>query len=126
MNKFYFTGRLTKDAEIRTTSSGNKLAKFCVAVNRRVKNEDHPEADFFWCQAWNQIAELIVKYCHKGDKVGIIGHVQTGKYQDKDGVEHERFEIVVDEIEFLSEKRQESSPMPPEPVDPPSQLPFEI
>lgn len=125
MNKIELTGRLTKDAEIKTLDSGMKLAKFCLAVNRRSKKEEHPEADFFWCQAWDKVAELIGKYVHKGDKVGIVGRVQTGKYQDKNGESRDRFEVVVEEIEFLSEKRSNSS-APSEPSVPPTELPFEI
>ena len=125
MNKIFITGRLTKDPEIKTLDSGTKLSRFCVAVNRRAKNGEHPEADFFWCQAWEKVAELIGKYCHKGDKVGIVGRVQTGKYQDSEGVNHDRFEIVVEEIEFLSEKRSDNA-APSEPGEPQSSLPFEI
>lgn len=128
MNKVLLIGRLTKDADVRTLDSGMKLAKFCIAVNRRSKKNEHPEADFFWCQAWDKLADLIGQYVHKGDKVGIVGHVQTGKYQDRDGVEKEKFEVVVEEIEFLSEKRTETSApeTPSAPVAPPTSLPFEI
>jgi single-strand DNA-binding protein len=126
MNKVLLIGRLTKDAEVRTLDSGKKLARFCLAVNRRTKSDDHPEADFFYMLAWEKLADLIGQYCHKGDKVGIVGHIQTGKYQDKNGVDRDKLEVVVEEVEFLSERRSESSPLPPEPVSPPAELPFEI
>lgn len=128
MNKVLLIGRLTKDAEVKTLDSGMKLAKFCVAINRRTKKDEHPEADFVFCQAWDKVADLIGKYVHKGDKVGIVGRIQTGKFQDKDGVNHDRFEVVVEEIEFLSEKKSETSApeTPSAPVAPPAELPFEI
>lgn len=124
MNKVLLIGRLTKDAEVKTLDSGMKLAKFCVAINRRTKKDEHPEADFVFCQAWDKVADLIGKYVHKGDKVGIVGRIQTGKFQDKDGVSHDRFEVVVEEIEFLSDKKSDSAPSAP--VAPPAELPFEI
>lgn len=121
MNKVFFTGRLTKDAEVKTLNTGVKLAKFCIAVNRRGKKD---EADFIFVQAWDKAAGLIEQYCHKGDKVGIVGHIQTGKYQDNNGVSHDRFEVVLEEIEFLSDKKSDSSA--PVPTPPSSALPFEI
>lgn len=126
MNKVLLIGRLTKDAEVKALDSGVKLAKFCIAVNRRGKKEEHPEADFIYAQAWDKIAGLIEQYVHKGDKVGIVGHIQTGRYQDKNGESRERFEVVVEEIEFLSDRKSDSAPVPPTEPAPPTELPFEI
>ena len=72
MNKLTIIGNLTRDPELRTTSTGVNVCSFTVAVNRRQRSqgaEGQPEADFFRVSAWRQLGEICQKYLAKGRKV---------------------------------------------------------
>lgn len=102
MNNVQLVGRLTKDPEIRVIAESQKsVARFIVAVNR-----NRNEADFISCVAFDKKAELLEKYFHKGDRIGVIGSIKTGSYE-KDGRKVYTTEIYVDKIEFLQDKREE-------------------
>lgn len=94
-------GNLTKDVECRTTQSGVKVANFTIAINRRMKSNGEQQTDFFNIVAWRQLAELCEKYLSKGKKVAVIGSIQTRTYE-KDGVKRTAWDILADEVEFLS------------------------
>ena len=105
MNKVVLVGRLTRDPEIRHTQSGAAVASFSLAVSRRKKDE----ADFVPVTAWNKTAELGEKYVKKGDRVGIAGRIQTGSYE-KDGRKVYTFDVIADDLEFLSTKAEREEP----------------
>lgn len=123
MNKFNGIGRLTKDAELTTTTNGVNVARFTIAINRKFRNADGDyEADFINCVAWRNTADLISKYTKKGDRIGICGSVQTRSFDAQDGTKRYVTEIVVDEIEFL-EKKEVTNNENLEPINE-SDLPF--
>ena len=70
MNKLFIVGNLTRDPELRTTSSGISVCSFTVAVNRRRSSTaaGQPEADFFRVSAWRALGENCQKYLAKGRK----------------------------------------------------------
>lgn len=101
MNKTVLLGRLTRDPELKTTQSGLSVVRFTLAVDRRFKNQSgEREADFVSCQAWRQTAEFIAKYFNKGNKLAIVGSIQTGSYE-KDGQRVYTTDVVVDEAYFV-------------------------
>lgn len=103
MNKVFLIGNLTKDPEMRSTQSGVAVCNFSIEVNRRFKNANgEHETDFLNIVAWRQLAELCAKYLVKGRKVAIAGSIQTRTYEAKDGSKRTTFDIVADEVEFLS------------------------
>ena len=104
MNKVYLIGNLTRDPEMRSTSSGIPVCNFSIAVNRRFKNAQtgQQETDFFNIVAWRQLAELCGRYLAKGRKVAVVGSIQTRTYEAQDGSKRSAFDIVADEVEFLS------------------------
>jgi single-strand DNA-binding protein len=121
MNKWTGIGNLTKDVELSTTPNGVSVAKFTIAVSRRFANADgERETDFINCVAWRNQAENLAKYCHKGDKVAVVGALQTRSYEAQDGTKRYVTEIVADEVEFLNtkkdgdkaDKRPELTPLP--------------
>lgn len=102
MNRFFATGRLTKDPEKRTTQSGVSVCTFTLAVDRRYKNANgERETDFFPVVCWRQVADLSAQYLSKGKHVAIAGEVQMRSYE-KDGQKRYVTEIVADEVQFLS------------------------
>lgn len=84
MNKIIMMGRLTRNPEVRSAET-TLVAKFTLAVNRKYKKEDEPEADFFNCTAFGKQAEFVEKYLHKGLKMLISGRVQNNNYTNRDG-----------------------------------------
>ena len=109
MNKVLEIGNLTKDVDLITTTSGVSVAKFTIAVQRKYANQDgEREADFIDCVAWRTQAENLHKYCHKGDKIAVVGAIQTRSYDAQDGTKRYITEVVADEIEFISTKRKEA------------------
>ena len=110
MNKVFLIGNLVRDPEVRATQSGISVCNFTVAVNRRFKKENgEQETDFLNVIAWRQLAELCGKYLAKGRKVAVTGSIQTRTYEAKDGSKRTAWDIVADEVEFLSPQNQQSS-----------------
>lgn len=105
LNNVTLVGRLTADPELKEVGE-NKVCNFSVAVQRSYKNADgNYEADFINCSVWNQIAENLCEYCHKGDIVGIKGSLMQSNYE-KDGVKHYKLEVKVEKVTFLSSKKE--------------------
>lgn len=111
MNKVFLIGNLTKDPEMRSTQSGVAVCNFSIAVNRRFRNPQtgQQETDFLNIIAWRQLAELCSKYLAKGRKVAVTGSIQTRTYEAKDGSKRTAWDIVADEVEFLTPQNQQSS-----------------
>lgn len=115
MNCVSLIGRLTKDVDLRTTKSGTSVAGFILAVDKGLSKQKRdeaeqsgsPTADFVSCQAWGKTAELLAKYCKKGSRIGLVGRIQTGSYQDKEtGKTVYTTDVVADRIEFLESANQ--------------------
>lgn len=103
MNKAFLIGNLTKDPELRTTSSGISVCTFSIAVNRKFANaQGVREADFFNVVAWRGTADNCAKFLSKGKKVSIVGTIQNRSYDAQDGTKRYVTEIIADDVEFLS------------------------
>ena len=110
MNKVCLIGRITKDPEIRYTTNNIAVATFSLAINRTYKNANGGyDADFINCIAFRNTADLLGKYVHKGDQLGIDGHIQTRNYDDKDGKKVYVTEIVVDSLDFTGNKKEQTN-----------------
>ena len=107
-NLVVLTGRLTQDAELKTTPNGVSVTSFSIAVDRRGKGEDK-QTDFINIVAWRQTAEFIAKYFKKGSMIGIEGSIQTRRYQDKDGNNRTAFEVIANNVQFVESKREEAT-----------------
>lgn len=111
MNRAIIIGRLTKDPESRTTSSGIASTTFTVAVSRPFTSQNgEREADFLNCVAWRKQAENIAKYCTKGSQVAVEGRIQTRTYDAQDGSKRYVTEIIADNVTFLGSKGGSSMP----------------
>ena len=101
LNSVVIEGRLTADPELKTTPTGVSVTSFSIANQRNFKNaQDERETDFYNVVAWRGTAEHIAKYFKKGSAISIEGHLQTRRYQDKNGNNRIAFEIVVDTPHF--------------------------
>ena len=107
MNRVELIGRLTKDTELKYTKNDMAVATFTIAINRQYKGDSgEQETDYITCKAFGKRAELIGKYCKKGDQVAVEGSIRTGSYE-KDGQKHYTTEVVIDNIAFLTPKAKE-------------------
>ena len=111
MNQIILIGRLTKDPELKYTSSGIAVCSFTLAVNRPFTKEGEQTADFITIQTWRKLAENCAKYLSKGRQVGVNGRLQIRSYDGNDGERHWMTEVVADNVEFLSDgqKREKQS-----------------
>lgn len=104
INRVVLTGRLTKDAELRSTQSGLSVATFTLAVNRQY-SKAKGDADFINCVIWRKAAENFCNFTSKGSLVGIDGRIQTRSYENKSGQKVYVTEIVVDSFSLLESKK---------------------
>lgn len=122
INRIVLIGRVVRDPELRTTSTGKSVVEMSIAVNKRIKPTDgSPDADFFRVKAWGQTADYINSYIDKGRLVAVDGRLETRKYQDKDGNNREIVEIVADNVNGLDRPRDDAPT--PQPVSQPSRRP---
>ena len=106
MNKVFLIGRLTKNPELRYTSSNIACSTFTLAVNRDFTNQNgEREADFINIQAWKKLAENCSKYLTKGSQVAIDGRIQTRSYDDQNGQKRYVTEVVAENVQFLDSKK---------------------
>lgn len=100
-NTVTLVGNVTDDPELRFTPSGQPVANFTVAVNRRIRNQDGTWDDkldgFFRCNCWRDLAENVAESLHKGTRVVVVGRLQQRSWETEDG-KRSAFEIQVDEI----------------------------
>lgn len=106
MNNIVLLGRLTKDADIRSTQSGKVVASFTLAVDRPYTQNGKREADFIACQIWGKSAEVLGKSVHKGQRILLEGRLQIRQYTDKNGNKRTAAEVVTDRFEFIERKEQ--------------------
>ena len=110
MNNVSLMGRLTKDPEVRYSANTQFAnARFSVAVDRKLskekrmeaENNNQPTADFINCVAFGRTAEVIGQYFHKGNKIAITGHIQTGSYENQQGQRIYTTDVIVDQFDFV-------------------------
>ena len=121
LNRTILMGRLTQTPELKTTTSGNSVTSFSIAVDRSyVKPGEERKADFINCVAWRSTAEFICRYFSKGAMIAIEGQLQTRTYQAKDGSNRTATEVVVDSVSFTGERRDNNG-SGQQPAQPPQQ-----
>lgn len=105
LNRVALVARLTKDPELRRTSSGKAVASFTLAVERNYKREGEPTADFIPCVCWGKIAENTANYCSKGSLVSVDGRIQTRNYENSQGQKVYVTEVITDSVQFIDTRR---------------------
>lgn len=118
LNKAILIGRLTRDPEVRYTSSNRAVAQFTIAIDRPFTKEDGTrEADFLNVVAWDKIGENVGKYLTKGRLCAVEGRIQTRNYDNDEGRKVYVTEIIASNVQFLEKKQDNSNfenmPEPP-------------
>jgi single-strand DNA-binding protein len=99
INQVILMGRLTRDPEQRTTTSGKTIANFSIAVDRGGQDD---AADFFEITAWEKLGELVIQYLGKGRRVLVQGRLRQDSWDDKEtGKKRSRVEVTATDVTFL-------------------------
>ena len=102
MNSINLIGNICNDLELKSTSTGKYVCSFSLAVKRpHVKDT----TDFLNVVVWNQSAEYLSKYAHKGDRISVSGVLTSRNYEDKNGNKRTAFEVVSNDVSVLERKK---------------------
>lgn len=120
MNNCNFTGRITKDLTLESTSGGKNFVRFTLAVSRGKVKEGAQATDFIPCIAWNKAAEIITQYMKRGSLIEVSGRLSSRSYETQSGDKRTAYEILVNNFGFLESRREneqkEETPPPAPPV----------
>lgn len=100
INQVNLMGRLTRDPEIRKTTTDKTIASFSIAVDR----QGGEETDFFDITCWNNLAEIVEKYVSKGSKVYVSGRLQLDRWE-QDGQKRSKVSVTANDVTFLDSPR---------------------
>ena len=107
INQVILLGRLTRDPEQRTTTSGKNVVSFSIAVDRQSQDD---QADFFNITAWDKLGDLVMQYLSKGRRVLIQGRLRQDSWDDKDtGKRQSRIEVTASDVTFLDGPNSDNS-----------------
>lgn len=98
INRVVLMGNLTRDPELRKTSTGLSVVGFSLALNRKTNGQD--EVDYFDCEVWRQPADYLAQYAKKGNTVAVDGKLKTETYE-KDGVKIKKVKVVCDNVTIV-------------------------
>lgn len=106
INRVVLVGRLTRDPELRKTTTGTSVASFTLAVDNRLKDENgNKTTSFIPCVVWKEQAENCVRFIHKGSLVGVEGRLNHRTYDNQEGKKIQVIEVVCDSVQFLEPKK---------------------
>ncbi len=99
INQVILMGRLTRDPEVRTTSTGKSIVSFSLAVDRNTQDD---QTDFFDITAWEKLGDLVAQYLTKGRRCLVQGRLRQDSWDDKEtGKKRSRVEVVATDVTFL-------------------------
>ena len=109
LNHIVLIGRLTRNPELRYTTTGTPVASFTLAVDRDFKNEKgERDVDFIDIVAWGKLGEFAAKNFTKGQQAAVDGRLQIRDWTDNEGNKRKAAEIVANNVYFTGSKKQES------------------
>lgn len=105
LNQTILVGRIVNDPELIETENGKQYTNLTLAIPRPFKNENGEyDTDFIKCILWGATAANTVKYCNKGNVVGVKGRLQSNNYKDKEGHNIFSIDIIAEKITCLTSK----------------------
>ena len=126
INHASVSGNLTRDAELRATQGGLQVLSFAVAVNERRKNQQTGEWEdcpsFIDCTMFGERAAKLSDWLRKGTKVAVSGRLRQRSWEAQDGSKRSKVEVVVDDLDVMSQRQQQKPQAQVEPDD--YDLPF--
>ena len=105
LNKAILVGRLCTEPEMRQTPNGVQVCTFRLAVQRSyAARGGERQTDFLSIVTWRTQADFVSRYFHKGNMIGIDGHIETRSYTDRNNQQRTAFEIIADNVSFVESK----------------------
>ena len=101
-NNLILIGRITKDIELRYTSSNKAVVEISLAVNN-----GKDDTTFIRLTAFDKLAELVSNYCKKGDLIGTQSIIKNHNWEDKNGNKHYDYSFIINKISFLAKSNKE-------------------
>lgn len=113
LNNVSIIGRITKDIELRATTSGLPAVSMFIAINNgKDKDGNERPADFPKIYVYDKQAENVNEYCHKGSLVGITGRIKTRTWDKEDGTKGYETYILASRVQFLDTKASDGAGIP--------------
>ena len=110
MNSVNLYGRITHDLELVELKKGKgSYCRFSIAVKDGVDKDGESLTQFIPCIAWNNLAEVLVNYCGKGERIAVEGKINIQSYEDEDGENRKSFQVVVNKIHLIETKEDSKS-----------------
>jgi len=113
INKVILIGNITRDPELKKTSSGQSIVTFGIATNREwvtSKNEKQSLAEFHNLVAWGKLAEICHQYLKKGKLIYVEGYLKTRSWDSPEGVKIFKTEVVIYDMIMLEKRPKEEGP----------------
>lgn len=111
LNRIVLTGRLTRDPELRRTTSGTAVASFTLAVDELLKDANGERSTtFIGVTVWDKQADSVAKNLRKGSLVGVDGRIHQRTFERKDGTKASVIEVIANQVEFLEPKGSREIP----------------
>ncbi len=107
MNSVNLIGNMTKECELRITSTGKPVASFTLAVNTGYG--DNQQTSFINCVVWNKQADNLEKYTSKGSKLAVTGALRQRTYENANGQKINVVEVICQSIEYLNTKKNDQN-----------------
>jgi len=107
MNSVNLIGNMTRECELRMTSTGKPVASFTLAVNTGYG--DNQQTSFINCVVWNKQAENLQKYTSKGSKLAVTGALRQRMYENANGQKINVVEVICQNIEYLNTKKNDQN-----------------
>ena len=118
MNQIFLLGRLTKNNELRYTTSQIAILNNTIAVDRAFSKSEEKTTDFINLVMFKTTAEAVSKYTSKGSQIAVIGSLHQDSYDSEDGTKKTTYKVIVSEVKFLDTKQKEESKITKEEVKP--------
>lgn len=122
LNKVLLIGRICQDVEKKSTPTGNFVCNNSLATTEYYKDKNgnrQENSQFHNIVAWNNIADIMERFCKKGSEIFVEGSLQTRDWQDKDGNKRYTTEIIVKSIQLLGPKQHSQQSQQHDPYGPP-------
>lgn len=123
LNNVVLVGRLTAAPELRRTNSGTSVTSFTIALDNPSSKDQDKTTSFIPVNCWNATAENVAKYCDKGDLIALEGRLNQRSYEDKDGNRRSIVEVVAQNIQFLTPKKDKEEAFDDAEPEPPARTP---
>ncbi len=123
MNLITIMGKLTRDPEVKNTSTQKAFATFTVAVPRGYKDQSGVRpVDYINCVTWERQAGFVSHYFGKGDDILVTGELQSRSYEDSNGNKRTVHEVIAHSIEFCGRHKDDNSKAPSKPLEVPEEV----